>query len=108
MNGNRLTAIVLGLLTVAVLALGWLLGVAPKLAEAAASDTERLLVEAQNINAKLKINSSPSNRNSALSPDAPKFSEMKLIDYDTPRWGSPAERSRLLKKFDAEVKSQPR
>lgn len=64
--------------------------------------------EAQNINAKLKINSIPSNRNSALSPDAPKFSEMKLIDYDTPRWGSPAERSRLLKKFDAEVKSQPR
>ncbi len=64
--------------------------------------------EAQNINAKLKINSIPSNRNAALSPDAPKFSEMKLIDYDTPRWGSPAERSRLLKRFDAEVKSQPR
>ncbi len=64
--------------------------------------------EAQNINAKLKINSIPSNRNSALSPDAPKFAEMKLIDYDTPRWGTPAERSRLLKKFDTEVKSQPR
>ena len=49
--------------------------------------------EAQNINAKLKINSIPSNRNTTLSPDAPNFSEMKLIDYDTPRWGSPAERS---------------
>lgn len=48
MNGNRLIAIVLGMLTVGVLALGWLLGVAPKLAEAAASDTERTLVEAQN------------------------------------------------------------
>ena len=33
---------------------------------------------------------------------------MKLIDYDTPRWGSPAERSRLLKKFDTEVKALPR
>ncbi|MET0605419.1 MAG: ABC transporter substrate-binding protein, partial [Beijerinckiaceae bacterium] len=43
--------------------------------------------EAQNINAKLKINSIPSNRNAELSPDAPKFSEIKLIDYDTPRWG---------------------
>jgi iron(III) transport system substrate-binding protein len=64
--------------------------------------------DAQNINAKLKINSIPSNRNSLLSPDAPKFSEMKLIDYDTPRWGSPAERSRLLKKFDTEVKALPR
>ena len=64
--------------------------------------------DAQNINAKLKINSIPSNKNSLLSPDAPKFSEMKLIDYDTPRWGSPAERSRLLKKFDTEVKALPR
>ncbi|CAN5196643.1 ABC transporter substrate-binding protein [soil metagenome] len=64
--------------------------------------------EAQNINARLKINSIPSNKSSALSPDAPKFAEMKLIDYDTARWGSPAERSRLLKKFDAEVKSLPR
>ncbi|KFC64047.1 putative iron uptake ABC transporter periplasmic solute-binding protein [Bosea sp. LC85] len=64
--------------------------------------------EAQNINAKLKINSIPSNRNAELSPDAPKFSEIKLIDYDTPRWGSPAERSRLLKKFDTEVKALPR
>jgi len=64
--------------------------------------------EAQNINAKLKINSIPSNRNAELSPDAPKFSEIKLIDYDTPRWGSPAERSRLLKKFDTEVKARPR
>ena len=41
-------------------------------------------------------------------PDAPKFEEIKLIDYDTPRWGSPAERSRLLKKFDDEVKALPR
>ncbi|MBD3844505.1 ABC transporter substrate-binding protein [Bosea sp. SSUT16] len=64
--------------------------------------------DAQNINAKLKINSIPSNRNALLSPDAPKFSEIKLIDYDTPRWGSPAERSRLLKKFDAEIKTLPR
>ncbi len=64
--------------------------------------------EAQDINAKLKINSIPSNKNAKLSPDAPKFEEIKLIDYDTPRWGSPAERSRLLKKFDDEVKALPR
>lgn len=64
--------------------------------------------DAQNINAKLKINSIPSNKNALLSPDAPKFAEMKLIDYDTPRWGSPAERSRLLKTFDTEVKALPR
>jgi hypothetical protein len=55
MNGNRLIAIVLGMLTVGVLALGWLLGVAPKLAEAAASDTERTLVEAQNANSEAEL-----------------------------------------------------
>ncbi len=64
--------------------------------------------EAQDINARLKINSIPSNRNAKLSPDAPKFETIKLIDYDTPRWGSPAERSRLLRKFDVEVKALPR
>jgi len=64
--------------------------------------------DAQNINAKLKINSIPSNKNALLSPDAPKFADMKLIDYDTPRWGSPTERSRLLKRFDTEIKSLPR
>jgi len=63
---------------------------------------------AQDINAKLKINSIPSNKNAQLSPDAPKFAEIQLIDYDTPRWGSPAERSRLLKKFDTDVKALPR
>ncbi|HWR85950.1 MAG TPA: type 4a pilus biogenesis protein PilO [Rhodoglobus sp.] len=48
MNGNRLMSIVLGMLTVGVLALGWFLGISPKLAEATASDTEKQLVEAQN------------------------------------------------------------
>lgn len=48
MNGNRLASIALGLLAVGILALGWFLGVAPKLAEAARADTERVQVEAQN------------------------------------------------------------
>lgn len=48
MNGNRLISIVLAMLTAGVLALGWVLGVSPKLAEASTSDTERQLVEAQN------------------------------------------------------------
>ncbi len=61
--------------------------------------------EAQNINTKLKIHSIPSNKNAVLSPDAPKFSDIKLIDYDTARYGTPAERSRLLTKFEKEIKS---
>ena len=63
---------------------------------------------AQEIGAANKAFPIPSNKNAKLSPDAPKFEEIKLIDYDTPRWGSPAERSRLLKKFDDEVKGLPR
>lgn len=63
---------------------------------------------AQDINAKLRINSIPSNRSAQLSPDAPKFETIKLIDYDTAKYGSTTERVRLLKKFDTDVKSLPR
>lgn len=64
--------------------------------------------DAQNINVKLKINSLPSNTQSPVSPDAPKFADIKLIDYDTAKYGQPAERSRLLGRFEKEVKTQPR
>ena len=64
--------------------------------------------EAQEINNKLKIFSIPSNTKTVLSNQGPDFSKFKLIDYDTPRWGSSAERSRLLKKFDLDVKSLPK
>ena len=63
---------------------------------------------AQDINVKLKINSLPSNTQSAVSPEAPKFSEIKLIDYDTAKFGQPGERTRLLGRFEKEVKTQPR
>lgn len=61
--------------------------------------------EAQQINNKLKIFSIPSNTETVLADQGPDFSKFKLIDYDTAKWGSPAERSRLLKRFDADVKS---
>lgn len=64
--------------------------------------------EAQNINVKLKINSMPSNTKSTISPDAPTFPAIKLIDYDTAKYGQPAERTRLLSRFEKEVKTQPR
>ena len=35
------------------------------------------------------------------------MSEIKLIDYDFAKYGSSAERKRLLAKWDAEVKSLP-
>jgi iron(III) transport system substrate-binding protein len=49
-----------------------------------------------------------SNRASVTSPQAPKLSELKLITYDFAKYGSAAERKRLLTKWDAEVKPLPK
>jgi iron(III) transport system substrate-binding protein len=61
--------------------------------------------EAQEINIRLKINSIPSNMSAVLSPDAPKFSEIKLIAYDTAKYGSASERRRLLTRWTQEVQA---
>jgi iron(III) transport system substrate-binding protein len=61
--------------------------------------------EAQDINAKLKIHSIPSNTAASVSPQAPKLAEMKLIAYDTAKYGASAERRRLLAKWTQEVQS---
>jgi iron(III) transport system substrate-binding protein len=65
--------------------------------------------EAQDlVGAGLKIYSIPSNKAATVSEQAPKLAEMKLINYDTAKYGSATERTRLLKKWDAEVKSLPK
>ena len=48
-----------------------------------------------------------SNKNATPSPDSPDLELIKLIDYDFKKYGSSAERKRLLKKWDDEVKSLP-
>ena len=48
-----------------------------------------------------------SNRKAKASPDAPDVSKIKVIDYDFVKYGSSAERSRLLSKWDKEVKDLP-
>jgi iron(III) transport system substrate-binding protein len=50
----------------------------------------------------------PSNKNAPVPPQAPKMSEMKLINYDFVKYGSSAERTRLLAKWDREVKALPK
>ncbi len=50
----------------------------------------------------------PSNKNAPVPPQAPKLSEIKLIDYDFVKYGSSAERRRLLSKWDNEVKNLPK
>jgi len=49
----------------------------------------------------------PSNKGAETSPSAPDLSSIKLIDYDFKKYGSSAERKRLLKKWDDEVSTLP-
>lgn len=48
-----------------------------------------------------------SNKGATSSPMAPDLSSIKLIDYDFKKYGSSAERKRLLKKWDDEVSGLP-
>ena len=50
----------------------------------------------------------PSNKNATVPPQAPKLSEIKLINYDFAKYGSSAERTRLLTKWDKEVSTLPK
>jgi iron(III) transport system substrate-binding protein len=50
----------------------------------------------------------PSNKSTPLPPNSPKLADIKLIQYDFTKYGSSAERKRLLSKWDAEVKSLPK
>ncbi len=48
-----------------------------------------------------------SNKGATSSPKAPDLASIKLIDYDFKKYGSSAERKRLLKKWDDEVSVLP-
>ncbi len=50
----------------------------------------------------------PSNKNATPPKESPDLTKLKLIDYDFKKYGSSAERRRLLKKWDDEIKSLPR
>ncbi len=67
-----------------------------------------LTAAAQEIGAQTKNYQVPSNKNAKVPPQAPKLSEIKLIDFDFAKYGSSAERKRLLSKWDDEVKNLPK
>lgn len=64
-----------------------------------------LTPEAQALSAKVKNYQIPSNAGAAIPAEAPRIDKMKLISYDFARYGSTAERTRLLGKWDREVKA---
>ena len=63
---------------------------------------------AQALAAPAKSYQVPSNKNAPVPAQAPKMSEMKLIKYDFVKYGSSAERVRLLTKWDKEIKALPK
>ncbi|MBI3452645.1 MAG: ABC transporter substrate-binding protein [Rhodospirillales bacterium] len=64
--------------------------------------------EAQALGAEAKSFQVPSNKGSPVPPQAPRLADVKLINYDFAKYGSSAERSRLLSKWDREVKTLPK
>jgi iron(III) transport system substrate-binding protein len=67
-----------------------------------------LTPEAQAIGAESKAYQIPSNKNAKVPPQAPRLDQTKVIDYNFAKYGSSAERKRLLSKWDKEVKALPK
>ncbi|EFH12572.1 ABC transporter substrate-binding protein [Pseudoroseomonas cervicalis] len=64
--------------------------------------------EGQRVAAEAKSFQTPSNRNTPVPPEAPQMSQIRLIDYDFAKYGTSAERRRLIERWDREVNSLPR
>jgi len=64
-----------------------------------------LTPKAQALGAQAKQFQLPSNVNTPISPLSPKVADIKLINYDFAKYGSSAERKRLLERWDKEVGS---
>ncbi len=50
----------------------------------------------------------PSNKAAKIDPNVPDFRKIKFIDYDYAKYGSSAERRRLISRWEKEVNSLPR
>ena len=62
-----------------------------------------LTVEAQKIGLEVKEYAIPTNKNVPLPPQVPKLTDIKLINYDSARYGSSTERKRLLERWEREI-----
>jgi iron(III) transport system substrate-binding protein len=67
-----------------------------------------LSAEAQAIGAQANAFQLPSNRNAPIPPQAPRFENIQLIDYDFARWGSAEERNRIIQRWEREVRAGAR
>ncbi|HKU94375.1 MAG TPA: ABC transporter substrate-binding protein [Vineibacter sp.] len=58
---------------------------------------------AQQLGAQAKQFQVPSNKDTPVPAEAPKFADIKLIDYDFAKYGKTAERKRLIARWDSEI-----
>jgi iron(III) transport system substrate-binding protein len=64
-----------------------------------------LTPQAQQFGAAARQFQLPSNKNTPLDPHIPDFKKIKFVNYDYARYGSSAERKRLIERWDREVNS---
>ena len=67
-----------------------------------------LSVQGQQVGLDAKEYAIPTNRNVALPPQVPPLTSIKVIAYDFAKYGSSAERRRLLDRWEKEINSAPR
>ena len=67
-----------------------------------------LTAQAQELGAANRQFQLPANRNAKLDPNVPDFKSIKFIDYDYAKYGSSAERRRLIARWEKDVNSLPR
>jgi iron(III) transport system substrate-binding protein len=67
-----------------------------------------LTVDAQKIGLQVGEYAIPTNRNVPLPPQVPNLASIKLIDYDTAKYGSASERKHLLERWEKEINALAR
>jgi len=67
-----------------------------------------LTPEAQKIGLDIKEFAIPTNKNVALPPQVPALTSIKLIDYDSAKYGLATERKRLLERWEKEINAAVR
>jgi iron(III) transport system substrate-binding protein len=67
-----------------------------------------LTASAQELGAAAKQFQLPSNKNAKIDPRVPDLKKIKLIKYDFAKYGSSAERKRLIERWEKEVNSAPK
>jgi len=67
-----------------------------------------LSVEGQKVGLDVKEYAIPTNRNVVLPPQVPPLTAIKVIDYDFAKYGSSAERKRLLERWEKDINAAPR